>query len=62
MIYYPLSVLMLAGIKEILIITCPKDQDAFINLLGDGSQLGCKFEYEVQHQPNGLAEAFVIGE
>ena len=62
MIYYPLSVLMLAGIKEILIITTPQDQNAFINLLGDGSQLGCKFAYKVQHKPNGLAEAFIIGE
>jgi len=62
MIYYPLSVLMLAGIREILIITTPHDQNAFINLLGDGSLIGCKFEYKTQHQPNGLAEAFVIGE
>jgi len=62
MIYYPLSVLMLAGIREILFITTPHDQDSFKKLLGDGSQVGCKFEYEVQQQPNGLAEAFTIGE
>ena len=62
MIYYPLSVLMLAGINEILLITTPHDQEAFKKLLGDGSQLGCKFFYEVQEEPKGLAEAFTIGE
>ena len=62
MIYYPLSVLMLAGIKEILFITTPHDKDSFIKLLGDGSDLGCSFSYEVQENPNGLAEAFIIGE
>jgi len=62
MIYYPLSILMMAGIKEILIITTPEDNAQFKRLLSDGSQLGCRFEYAVQHVPNGLAQAFVIGE
>jgi glucose-1-phosphate thymidylyltransferase len=62
MIYYPLSVLMLAGIKDILIITTPDDQAQFIRLLGDGNELGCNFEYAIQEIPNGLATAFVIGE
>jgi glucose-1-phosphate thymidylyltransferase len=61
MIYYPLSVLMLAGINEILIITTPEDQAAFKRLLGDGSELGCRFEYTIQEVPNGLAQAFVLG-
>ena len=62
MIYYPLSVLMLAGIKEALIITTPQDQQSFINLLGDGSELGMRFEYVVQPSPDGLAQAFILGE
>jgi len=62
MIYYPISVLMMAGIREILIITTPEDQAGFIRLLGDGSQWGCRFEYVIQEVPNGLAQAFVLGE
>ena len=61
MIYYPLSILMMAGIKEVLIITTPEDNPQFKRLLGDGSQVGCHFQYAIQEVPNGLAQAFVIG-
>lgn len=61
MIYYPLSTLMMAGIKEVLIITTPEDNASFKRLLGDGSHVGCRFEYAIQEVPNGLAQAFVIG-
>ena len=61
MIYYPLSILMLSGIKDILIITTPHDSTSFQRLLGDGSDLGCNFQYAIQEVPNGLAQAFVIG-
>ena len=62
MIYYPLSTLLLAGIKDILIITTPYDQEGFIKLLGDGSQIGCNIQYKVQPSPDGLAQAFILGD
>lgn len=62
MIYYPISTLMLAGIREILIITSPHEHSLFVNLLGDGSDLGVNFQYKIQHAPNGLAEAYVLAE
>ena len=62
MIYYPLSTLLLAGIKDILIITTPHDQEGFIRLLGDGSSIGCNIQYKVQPSPDGLAQAFILGE
>lgn len=62
MVYYPLSTLLQAGIREILIITTPKDLSKFKELLGDGSQIGCKFSYKTQEKPRGLADAFIVGE
>src|SRR4051812_34085404 len=61
MIYYPLSTLMMAGIRQILVITTPLDQEQFRRLLGDGTQFGCRFEYAVQEVPRGLADAFLVG-
>lgn len=62
LIYYPISTLLLAGIRDILIITTPHDQERFKNLLGDGSHIGCTFEYVIQDKPRGLADAFIVGE
>ncbi len=62
MIYYPLSTLMKAGIREVLIITTPRDRDSFEKLLGDGAQIGCSFSYVIQETPRGLADAFIVGE
>lgn len=62
MIYYPLSTLMLSGIKDVLVISTPRDMPLFQSLLGDGSTFGCNFNYEIQEHPNGLAEAFIIGD
>ena len=62
MIYYPLSTLLLAGMRDVLVITTPHDAPLFQKLLGDGSRIGCNFQYTVQHEPNGLAQAFVLGE
>src|SRR5829696_3766883 len=62
MVYYPLSILMMAGINEMLVITTPEDSSQFKRLLGNGSQVGCRFQYAIQEVPNGLAQAFVIGE